>query len=166
MITRPDEDPEFEPDDPLAVILRPASDFLGPPPGRFEAIRRGAARRRLVRTVAGVGLACAAAVLVSGPLQNAATTDRPAPPTVPLAPPPVSTAPSPALTPSPTVPVEVSESPGDPRTGTTADPRGPRADPTADPRGPHAGTTVSPRSPEGSTRERTVPTPTAPADAR
>ncbi|MEV7789508.1 hypothetical protein AB0O72_29620 [Streptomyces sp. NPDC088106] len=116
MITRPDEDPEFGADDPLAVILRPASDYLGPPPGRFEAIRRGAARRRLVRTVAGVGLACAAGVLIALPLQNASTADKPASPTVPLAPPPVSDRPSPM--PSPSVPPAPADSPSEPSTAT------------------------------------------------
>lgn len=94
MITHADEGPEFEPDDPLAVILRPTADPLGPPPGRFEAIRRSAARRRMVRTLAGVGVTCAVAVLVAVPLQQAATGDKPASPTVPLAPPPVSDSPS------------------------------------------------------------------------
>ncbi|MGW1635182.1 hypothetical protein ACWCPU_38665, partial [Streptomyces anthocyanicus] len=36
-------------DDPLLVVLRPGADFLGPPPGRYEAIRRAASRRRLLR---------------------------------------------------------------------------------------------------------------------
>ncbi|MFD1274321.1 hypothetical protein ACFQ51_29965 [Streptomyces kaempferi] len=53
MITRPDDGPDSEPDDPLAVILRPSSDYLGPPASRYEAIRRGAARRRLLRAAAG-----------------------------------------------------------------------------------------------------------------
>ncbi len=95
MITHADEDPEFEPDDPLAVLLRPTSEHLGPPPGRFETIRRRAARRRLVRTAVGAGVTCAVALLVALPLQNAATSDRPVTPTVPLAPPPVTTTPSP-----------------------------------------------------------------------
>ncbi|MFE2276497.1 hypothetical protein ACFXAE_04325 [Streptomyces sp. NPDC059454] len=105
MITHSDEGPEFEPDDPLAVILRPASDHLGPPPGRFEEIRRGAARRRLVRTVAGAGLTCAVAALVVLPLQSSAP-DRPVSPTVPLAPPPVS---SPSVTPAPSTSPEPAE---------------------------------------------------------
>ncbi|BFO17944.1 hypothetical protein SHKM778_43320 [Streptomyces sp. KM77-8] len=42
MITHADEGPEFEPDDPLAVILRPGSDYLGPPPA---VTRRSAAER-------------------------------------------------------------------------------------------------------------------------
>ncbi|MDU0304574.1 hypothetical protein NUG23_29990, partial [Streptomyces sp. PAL114] len=99
MITHADEDPEFEPDDPLAVLLRPTSDHLGPPPGRFETIRRRAARRRLVRTAVGAGVTCAVALLVALPLQDAATSDRPVTPTVPLAP-PVTTTPSPTTGPT------------------------------------------------------------------
>lgn len=95
MITHADEGPEFAPDDPLAVLLRPSGDHLGPPPGRFEEIRRAAARRRLVRAAAGAGLACGAALLIALPLQQTAP-DGPASPTVPLAPPPVSsTSPTP-----------------------------------------------------------------------
>ncbi|MGW6291691.1 hypothetical protein [Streptomyces sp. NPDC055058] len=95
MITHADEGPEFAPDDPLAVLLRPSGDHLGPPPGRFEEIRRAAARRRLVRAAAGAGLACGAALLIALPLQQTAH-DGPASPTVPLAPPPVSsTSPTP-----------------------------------------------------------------------
>ncbi|QHY93886.1 hypothetical protein SSPS47_01935 [Streptomyces sp. S4.7] len=88
MTTRPDEGPEFGPDDPLAVLLRPTSDRLVPPPHRYEAIRRSATRRRLLRTAAGVGLSCAAAALVALPLHLATTSGTPASPTAPLAPPP------------------------------------------------------------------------------
>ncbi|MET9154790.1 hypothetical protein [Streptomyces griseoflavus] len=109
MITHSDEGPEFAPDDPLAVILRPTSDYLGPPAGRYEAIRRGAARRRRLRAVAGVGLACAVAALVALPLRDAADAGRPVSPTVPLAPPPVRESPSPA--PSAPVSPEPAESP-------------------------------------------------------
>ncbi|MGW3631759.1 hypothetical protein ACWD7F_16600 [Streptomyces sp. NPDC005122] len=98
MITRPDDGPDSEPDDPLAVILRPSSDYLGPPAGRYEAIRRGAARRRLLRAAAGAGLTCAAAALVALPFRTAAP-DAPVSPTVPLAPPPAS-GPAPRSTPS------------------------------------------------------------------
>jgi hypothetical protein len=105
LITHSDEGPEFEPDDPLAVILRPASDYLGPPPGRFEEIRRGAARRRLVRAAVGVGLTCAVAALVVLPLQSS-TPDKPVSPTIPLAPPPVS---SPSATPTPSASPEPAE---------------------------------------------------------
>ncbi|MFD5569931.1 hypothetical protein [Streptomyces cadmiisoli] len=104
MTTRFDDGPEFGADDPLAVILRPSSDRLGPPPGRYEAIRRAAARRRLLRAAVGAGLTCAVAVLVALPLHLAAP-GAPASPSVPLAPPPASgsgTTPEPSV--SPTVP--------------------------------------------------------------
>lgn len=97
MITHSDEGPDFEPDDPLAVILRPPSDHLGPPPGRYRAIRHAAARRRLLRAAAGVGVSCAVAALVALPLRLAAH-EAPAPPSVPLAPPPAS---SPSAEPTP-----------------------------------------------------------------
>lgn len=103
MTTRLDDDgPEFDPDDPLAVILRPNADYLGPPVGRYEAVRRRASRRRLLRTSAGVGvgLACAVGVLVALPFR-ATVTDAPTSPTVPLAPPRVSGAPSSTPTPTP-----------------------------------------------------------------
>ncbi len=118
MITHADEGPEFEPDDPLAELLRPTSDHLGPPPGRFETIRRRAARRRVVRTTVGAGLTCAVALLVALPLQNATTSDRPVTPTVPLAPPPLTG--SPSLTTGPTVSPEPAEPPADTRPGPAA----------------------------------------------
>ncbi|PNV31191.1 hypothetical protein C1708_01740 [Streptomyces sp. DH-12] len=126
MITHADEGPEFEPDDPLAELLRPTSDHLGPPPGRFEAVRRRAARRRLLRTTVGAGLTCAVAVLVALPLQNVTTSDRPVSPTVPLAPPPLAGSPSPTT--GPTVPPRPSESAVDtrpaPDVSASATPRG------------------------------------------
>lgn len=79
-------------EDPLTVILRPFSDradLLGPPPGRYEAIRRTAARRRLLRAAIGAALTCAVAVLVALPLRLG-TAEGPASPTVPLAPPPAT----------------------------------------------------------------------------
>lgn len=102
MTTRLDDDgPDFDPDDPLAVILRPSDEYLGPPVGRYEAIRRRASRRRLLRTSAGVGvgLACAVGVLVALPFR-ATVSDAPTSPTVPLAPPHASSGPS--TTPAPT----------------------------------------------------------------
>ncbi|MEU1520042.1 hypothetical protein ABZ490_49370 [Streptomyces sp. NPDC005811] len=88
-----DDGPDLDrpdPDDPLTVILRPAAGHLAPPPGRYEQIRRGASRRRLLRTAAGVGATCAVAALaVLLPLRLTAH-DAPARPTVPLAPPPAS----------------------------------------------------------------------------
>ncbi|ANS68303.1 hypothetical protein SLINC_6079 [Streptomyces lincolnensis] len=116
MITHSDESPEFEPDDPLAVILRPSSDYLGPPAGRYEAIRRRAARRRLVRAAVGVGGACAVAALVALPLRTASS-DVPVRPTVPLAP-PVSGSPSQA----PTLPATPAPSPSSTATPMPSDP--------------------------------------------
>ncbi|MFF8633984.1 hypothetical protein ACF052_07255 [Streptomyces pilosus] len=123
MTTRSDEGPEFAPDDPLAVVLRPPSGYLGPPAGRFETIRRRAARRRRSRAVAGLGLVCAAAALVVWPLKNAVDADRPASPTVPLAPPPVSDSSSPATLPS------VSPEPAEPPPGRPAATDGPAVPP-------------------------------------
>ncbi|MER6528950.1 hypothetical protein [Streptomyces sp. NPDC001508] len=104
MTTRFDGDPEFAPDDPLLVVLRPPAEHLGPPAGRYEAIRRAAARRKLLRAAAGVGLTCAVAALVALPLHLSAPA-APAVPTVPLAPPAPTAAPAsrpPATSPSPT----------------------------------------------------------------
>ncbi|MDT0465793.1 hypothetical protein [Streptomyces gibsoniae] len=98
--------PEFGPDDPLAVILRPASDHLGPPPGRYEAIRRAAVRRRVLRAAAGAGVTCAVAVLIGLGVQLT-TPQSPAPPVVPLAPPPAggrTLPPTPSASPSVTRP--------------------------------------------------------------
>jgi hypothetical protein len=115
LTTRSDEGPDFEPDDPLAVILRPDSDVLGAPPGRYGAVRRGAARRRLRRTAAGVGLSCAVAALVALPFHLAAP-ERPAPPVLPLAPPPVSSPSAPRTPPAVPTPSALPESTG-PRPG-------------------------------------------------
>ncbi|MER7997711.1 hypothetical protein [Streptomyces sp. NPDC095613] len=87
MITPADEGRDHEPDDPLALVLRPPSDHLAPPPGRYETIRRTAARRRLLRAGAAVGASCAVAALIVLPLRLSAQV-APAPPAVPLAPPP------------------------------------------------------------------------------
>jgi hypothetical protein len=130
LITQSDDGPDFDPDDPLAIILRPSSDRLGPPPGQYEAVRRGAARRRLLRAAAGVGLSCAVAVVVALPFRLAAT-QEPASPAVPLAPPPATgpaTAPTPSASPAP-----VSTHPTErPRTTGAPTPTGP-AEATADP---------------------------------
>lgn len=160
MITHSDDGPDFEPDDPLAVILRPSSDYLGPPVGRYEAIRRGAARRRLFRAAAGVGLSCAVAALVALPFRLAATSEAPASPTVPLAPPPASSpsvAPTPSASPEPVSPHPSSgarstttprptarthtDSPGTP-TSTAVPTRAPSAIPT---RAPSVTPTPAPR---------------------
>ncbi|GHH04812.1 hypothetical protein GCM10018780_35640 [Streptomyces lanatus] len=125
MTTRFDEDdldgPEFSPDDPLAVILRPPTDRLAPPSGHYETLRRRASRRRLVRTAAGVGVTCAvaAALLIALPLGRSDTPTTPAPP---LAPPPASDVttppaqtsptPSPSASPTRTTPPAPSRTPG------------------------------------------------------
>ncbi|MFD9002300.1 hypothetical protein ACFV0T_15205 [Streptomyces sp. NPDC059582] len=116
MITASDDGPDLDPDDPLAVILRPTTEHLGPPPGRYEEIRRSATRRRLLRVAAGAGLTGAVAVLVALPFQLT-TSETPVSPTVPLAPPPAS---SPSVVPSPTRSAEPvtprpSASPSNPR---------------------------------------------------
>ncbi|WP_069774034.1 hypothetical protein [Streptomyces sp. LUP30] len=108
-----DDSPDLDPDDPLTVILRPPAGHLGPPPGRYEEIRRGAVRRRTLRTAAGVGAACAVTVFaVLLPLRLTAS-DAPARPTTPLAPPPVTGGPStgPVPTPSSVSPPESAERP-------------------------------------------------------
>ncbi|RPF36642.1 hypothetical protein [Streptomyces sp. TLI_185] len=108
MITHSDEGPDFDPDDPLAVLLRPPAEYLGAPPGRYEEIRRGASRRRLLRAAAGAALTCGVAALVVLPLHLTAS-DGPASPAVPLAPPPASS-PS-TLPPSTTAPAPVTPAP-------------------------------------------------------
>jgi len=114
LTTRLDDGPEFGSDDPLAVILRPPAEHLGAPPGRYEAIRRAAGRRRLLRAAAGIGASCAVAVLVALPL-HLASPGAPASPAVPLAPPPASghagsptpsVVPDPSASPVPSVPPE------------------------------------------------------------
>lgn len=109
MITPSEDGPDLEPDDPLAVILRPSSGYLAPPPGGFEAIRRDASRRRVLRAAAGVGLSCVAAALIALPFRLAAS-EAPASPTVPLAPPPASS-PSTPPTPSPSASEPATPSP-------------------------------------------------------
>ncbi|MBQ0827538.1 hypothetical protein [Streptomyces tagetis] len=111
MTTRCDDDPEFGPDDPLLVVLRPGGDRLSPSPGRYEAVRRAAARRRLFRTAAGAAVACAAAVLVALPLHR--SVESPATrPVVPLAPPPATGPADPSPSPSDLI---VAPSEADPR---------------------------------------------------
>ncbi|MFE4670354.1 hypothetical protein ACFRI7_03470 [Streptomyces sp. NPDC056716] len=100
-------------DDPLAVILRPAAgDRLAPPPGRYETIRRSAARRRMLRVTAGAGLTCAVAVLIALPVYQRAVPDTPRQPTVPLAPPrPTPSASAPMPSPSASAPPSPSDTP-------------------------------------------------------
>ncbi|MGQ4475316.1 hypothetical protein [Streptomyces sp. SAS_276] len=114
-----DEGPDIDPDDPLTVILRPSSDYLGPPPGRYETVRRGAHRRRLLRATIGAGATCAVIVLAALPFRLAHH-DTPTTPTVPLAPPPASSSPIPTPTPAQSAakspsPTAVPRSPVDPR---------------------------------------------------
>ncbi|MER5197023.1 hypothetical protein ACWD3J_28075 [Streptomyces sp. NPDC002755] len=116
-----DDGPDLDPDDPLTVILGPVPGHLGPPPGRYEEIRRGAVRRRLLRTAAGVGAACGIAVFaVLLPLRLTAS-DAPARPVVPLAPPSVS---GPSAVPSPSSsPVPATDRPTEGAPTPAADPR-------------------------------------------
>ncbi|MEY9992881.1 hypothetical protein ABIE67_004913 [Streptomyces sp. V4I8] len=82
MTTRFDDDaddPELSPDDPLAVILRPPSDHLAPPPGSYDAIRRRATRRRVIRAAIGTAVTCAAALLVALPLDPGTSNGPPSP---------------------------------------------------------------------------------------
>ncbi|MEU9473517.1 hypothetical protein AB0D78_44630 [Streptomyces avermitilis] len=158
MITHSDDGPDFEPDDPLAVILRPPSDYLGPPAGRYEAIRRGAARRRLLRAAVGAGLSCAVAALIALPLRLAAP-DAPPSPTVPLAPPPASSSPTVPAPPAPSAspgPVSPSPSPsGGSRThSATAPTRAavPTRAPSATPASPSLEPPAPAATPESSTR--------------
>ncbi|MEU5318388.1 hypothetical protein AB0G67_16880 [Streptomyces sp. NPDC021056] len=111
MITRPDDDPDLDPDDPLTILLRPPADHLGPPAGRYEAIRRGATRRKLLRAAAGTAVVCGLAAAVLLPLRLSAS-EAPASPAVPLAPPPASS--SPTAPPSSPPPSEGRPSDGQP----------------------------------------------------
>ncbi|MET8942919.1 hypothetical protein ABZX30_04830 [Streptomyces sp. NPDC004542] len=161
MITHSDDGPDFDPDDPLAVILRPPSEHLVAPVGRYEAVRRAAARRRMLRAAAGVGASCAVAAVLAlpllrtghqppaspvGPLAPPAATSRPAvPPPSPSASPGGArgTAPSTRPTPRPS-----NESPTD---GRTTGGRGTREQaPTAAPGG------SAPRSPDTPAAEVTA----------
>ncbi|MEU5096084.1 hypothetical protein [Streptomyces sp. NPDC020996] len=178
MITHADDGPDFDPDDPLTVLLRPPAGHLGPPPGRYEAIRRGAARRRLLRAAAGAGAVCAVAVLVALPLRSFGP-GTPAPPAVPLAPPPASgpaTGPSPSTSPptvtGPTRPATVVPTPADGtdrtgrsgRTGQTGrpEPTGPTS------RTPSTGSTSSTGSRKAapSTSPSRGPVPSSTAESR
>lgn len=144
-----EDGPAMDPDDPLTVILRPSSaEYLGPPPGRYESIRRGAHRRRLLRAAAGAGATCAVLVLAALPFRLAHH-DSPTTPTVPLAPPPASSSPTLPPTPSPTTTPGRDASPSAP--DSSRDPSRTSV-PTAEPsRAPTASTgTSSPASPAAS----------------
>ncbi|MET9964529.1 hypothetical protein ABZZ80_01020 [Streptomyces sp. NPDC006356] len=136
MTTRFDDeadDPELAPDDPLAVILAPPSDYLAPPPGSYDTIRRRANRRRLVRTAIGAGATCAVALLVALPL-HLATPDGSRTPAPPLAPPRMTDRTTPSPSPSPPSPSETpSPSASRPRTASptpTVPPRATTSEPT------------------------------------
>ncbi|WP_329414137.1 hypothetical protein OG802_25895 [Streptomyces sp. NBC_00704] len=169
-----DDGPDLDPDDPLTVILRPPAGHLGPPPGRYEQIRRGATRRRTLRA-AGVGAACAVTVLaVLLPLRSASS-DAPARPTTPLAPPPVTGGPSTGPRPVPSLPpprsterptrgADATHAPGTPAAATgTAAPdtdRTGRSSPT-----PVAQDTTSPRRVAQSSTRSSAPS-TAPSASK
>ena len=149
MITPSEDGPDLEPDDPLAVILRPASGYLAPPPGGYEAIRRDASRRRVLRAAAGVGLSCVAAALIALPFRLAAP-DTPVSPTVPMAPPSTS---------NPSTPPTPSASPPEPATPSPS--RAPSdSAPSADPSVPDGSTAPTPTKPTGSTAPGSAPTST------
>ncbi|MER6461887.1 hypothetical protein ABT278_15625 [Streptomyces sp. NPDC001228] len=139
MITRLDEEPEFDgPDDPLTVVLRPPAAHLGPPPGRYEEIRRAAGRRRLLRVAAGAGATCAVALLIALPMRLTAPS-APVTPQVPLAPSagrptashrvPASPAPS-ARPPRPSVTPERSRAARDPGRTPSSTPSAARVSPS------------------------------------
>ncbi|MFF8194579.1 hypothetical protein ACF05L_27790 [Streptomyces bobili] len=135
------------PDDPLTVILRPPSGHLAPPPGHFEAVRRGAVRRRLLRTAVGVGVTCAVATLAVLPLRLGGS-EAPTVPTVPMAPPPAS---SPSAVPTPSASAVPSAT-----------------DPTEGNRTPEPGTDTdmpAPRPGSTETRPTAAPEPSAEANA-
>ncbi|MFF4256166.1 hypothetical protein ACFY1L_33670 [Streptomyces sp. NPDC001663] len=149
MITHSDEGPDFDPDDPLTVILRPPAEYLGAPPGHYEAIRRGAARRRLLRAAVGAAVTCGVAALVVLPLRLTAS-DAPGTPAVPMAPPPAS---------SPTA------SPHRPATPEPSEPRPtPTAVPTQSSSSTRAPSAALSQSPTDSRAETSVPS-TAPSAA-
>ncbi|MFK4111257.1 hypothetical protein [Streptomyces sp. NPDC002176] len=161
MITYSDDGPDFEPDDPLAVIMRPPSGHLAPPPGRYEEIRRGAARRRFLRTAVVAGATCAAVALLAVPVLRGALQD-PVSPTVPLAPPPAS---SPTAPPTPAESAPVSPRP-DARSSTSTPTRPAR--PTAVTASPSALPSATPterRSPPPNPRTAAPSTDPTPSSA-
>ncbi|MGW1214792.1 hypothetical protein ACWD5F_34735 [Streptomyces sp. NPDC002499] len=151
MITHSDDGPDFDPEDELTVLLRPSTEYLGPPTGRYEAIRRGAARRKLYKAAVGAALTCGVAALVVLPLRLTAT-DSPSAPVLPQAPPPAS---SPSSSPS-------NGPPADPTTGPDRTQAPMSATPTPVPSRMPSGTTPSQRA---TTSATSVPS-TAPTDVR
>ncbi|MBD0738277.1 hypothetical protein [Streptomyces sp. CBMA29] len=151
MITQSDDGQDFDPEDPLTVILRPAPDHLGLPPGRYEKIRRGAARRRLLRIAVGVGLSGAVAALVALPLRMAGP-QSPAAPAIPLGTPPASSsATRPVTTPTP-------------RPAPTDGPRTAKTRPTAQAPSPSAATRTGPPGRSASATPTATPTATRTTD--
>ncbi|MEV0736327.1 hypothetical protein AB0I51_10200 [Streptomyces sp. NPDC050549] len=154
MTTHFDEEDEgresdFALDDPLTVILRPSSaEYLGPPPGRYESIRRGAHRRRLLRAAAGAGATCAVLVLAALPFRLAHH-DSPVTPTVPLAPPPASS--SPTTPPTPPATKAPTSTPGAESSRASIPTTEPSRAPTASPSASSMSRTLAP-SPAGQTR--------------
>jgi hypothetical protein len=133
LITQSDDGQGLDPDDPLTVLLQPTPDQLGLPPGRYRAIRRSAARRRLLRVAAGVGLSAAAATLVTLSLHLTGH-QTPTPPAGPLGPPMTSSpapAPSrpPTHTPMPT-PTRIGITPAVPDAGLPPTTPAPTGDPS------------------------------------
>jgi hypothetical protein len=151
VITPDDDGPGHEADDSFATLLRPEPLYLSPPPGCYEAIHRGAARRRLASAAATVGAAfavvAAIALLVVVPLHGGAPGDpRPSSPAIPVAPPSGGTSRD-AGTPEPSPSTSHRPGDGEETPGRTGDPRRP---PTEDLRSPQR---QDPRSPS----ERPLP---------
>ncbi|MEV6010807.1 hypothetical protein AB0M29_28820 [Streptomyces sp. NPDC051976] len=119
MIAHPDNDPGFDPDDPLTVLLRPTPEYASAPDGRYSTLRRRAARRRLLRTAAGIGVSCAVAAIIALPV-HLKSAQAPASPTVPLAPPPASSTPAVHTAPASPEPVSPRPTPTPTKTMTPA----------------------------------------------
>ncbi|WP_263983719.1 DUF4232 domain-containing protein [Streptomyces sp. HPF1205] len=141
--------PDGDEPDPLEWLLRPPGDYLSPPPGSFERIRRKAARRRRNRAAAG-GVVVAAmitgSVYLAGALSPHDSGDVVGPPAtssqvthVPTPPEPTGRAPRPSTSPPPTT------RDGRPRPVTSA------TTPTALPSGTSGGRVVPP-TPTAATR--------------
>ncbi|MEU6354276.1 hypothetical protein ABZ896_33945 [Streptomyces sp. NPDC047072] len=126
MITHSDEGPD--PDDELAVLLRPPAEFLGAPPGHYEAIRRGASRRKALRAAVGAAATCAVAALVVLPLRLTSS-DGPTTPTIPMAP-PSATTPAPDRSATPVPSAVPSKAPGPDDSTPTSRPLLPSATPS------------------------------------
>jgi hypothetical protein len=152
LTTHPDDGPDLEHDDDLlSVLLRPAPEHLGPPSGRYEAIRRTAARRRMLRAAAGVGASCAVAALIALPVHLLTAPTATPSPAIPLAPPPASTAPA---TPAP------SASPSGTAVG-SPEPSTPRSTDARTQQPPSAGTTRDVQPSASASRDTSAATPSA-----